>query len=441
MQNRRVPPYNLEAETAVLGAVLLNNDCWDVVRSILDSGDFYSEAYRRIFQAMEGLVAAGVKVDHVTLGNKLRDKGELEKVGGAIVLSRLTDAVATTASVAHYADIVHEKSAIRQVMHDAQEVVSQGFSGEGVDELSQGLINLMDSAQRLARKRMPMNLHDLGDAVLENYRKVAEGYRGIELPWPSLDNMTAGLWPKTVTVFVARPGTGKTFIAVICAKHAWEKGKRVLIVSPEMDKESIAERFFVIKAAVNYHHVITGALPTKSHERFESTIKECKGLPGLYIMDSEDDLSPRGIDAAIRACQPELVAIDSMYDLDIEGDRKDRILRALEWMKSNSKKRNYASLGFAQQNRVAEMAEKKGGGSRLGTIALADEIGQDAQTVIAIEQSKDDSADKILKLRPLKIRRGQFRKTVLRVNWDFETMRVDEIPDKDDKYADDDIPF
>ena len=353
----------------------------------------------------------------------------------------ILDTVATTANVSYYSDIVKETSQIRKLIFEAQEVSAKGYGGFTVEELSEGMEGLVRAAHALGKRKMPHSVPGLGPKVLENYKLVAGGYRGIELPWKTIDNMTAGLWPKTVTMFVARPSAGKSMVCIICARHAWLSGKRVLIVSPEMDKEEMAERFFVVHAGVSYQDVISGQLPTTVEKRFEQTIKDNKELKDLYILDAGDDLSPKGIDAAIRACDPHLVAIDAMYDLKIKGERRDRMLAALEWTKNNCKEHGYAAVGFAQQNRIAELSEKKGGGARLGTIALADEIGQDAQNVFALEQTKDDKADHILKLKPLKIRRGQFIRDSVRIHWDFDQMIFSELPSDDDSYDDGDIPF
>ncbi|MDD5511436.1 MAG: DnaB-like helicase N-terminal domain-containing protein [Dehalococcoidales bacterium] len=437
----RVPPYDMDAEDAVLGAILLNNSCLQEARSIIDSDDFYARSNRMIFDAMKDLAEEGIPIDAVTLGGKLIARGELDAAGGAIRFSKFADTVVTSANISYYASIVHRTYVLRKVIACAQDVVANGYEGKDPGVLSASMERLIESAAELERKHMPATMFSLGDEVLEWYRQVANGYRGIEMPWPSLDIMTAGLWPRTLTMFVARPGSGKSFIAVICARHAWMKGKKVLVISPEMDKLSMAERFFVVHSSVSYQQVVAGELPSAIEAKYSETINSLKMQDGLYIMDSEDDITPRGIDAAIRACKPDLVACDSMYDLKIKGERKDKLLAALEWIKQNSKKHRYAAVGFAQQNRVAELSEKKGGGARLGTIALADEIGQDAQTVIALEQSKDDRADKVMKFRPLKIRRGYTKKTLIKAHWDFDAMRFDEIEEAGTGESYDDIPF
>jgi len=438
----RVPPYSKEAEGAVLGGILLNNEALVIVEGILSQSDFYMEPSRRIYAAMRNLADDKTPIDHITLAEQLKKNGDYEKIGGAATLSRLTDLVVTTANIDHYAGIIREKSAIRGVVHASQEAAAHGFSSEDPETLNASVLSIVEASHALARTRMPMSMFELGDGVLEMYRKVAGGYRGIPLPWPTLDNMTAGMWPKTVTMFVARPGVGKTFVAVIAARHAWQQGCRTLIVSPEMSKEEIAERFFVVEADVSYLDVMRGQLSDFSLPKLEDTIERSRTKENLWIMDSNDDLSLRGIEAAVRACRPHLVAVDSIYDLKISGDRRERALAALEWMKRGAKALDFACVGFAQQNRAAELSEKKGGGARLGTIALADEIGQDVHAVYALEQSKDDKADKVLRFKTLKLRRGHILREVVRANWDFDGMNYDEIPEKDEGYDDNEpVPF
>jgi len=438
----RVPPYNKEAESAVLGAVLLNNDALEIVDAVLSKEDFYVESYRTIYGAMLELRGSGTPIDHVTLGQKLIRDGQLERVGGPMALDGLTDSVATVANVEHYAAIVYEQAAMRRVIYTSQTVLADAWNTRGTEEITAAVEAIVAASHGLARTRMPSKIFDLGPGVIDLYRKVAGGYRGIALPWPTLDNMTAGMWPKTLTMFVARPGVGKTFIAVIAARYAWASGYRTLIVSPEMSKEEIAERFFVVESGVSYRDMIHGQLSDFTLPKLEKTIQDLTTAENLWIMDASDDITPKGIEAAIRACKPNLVAVDSMYDLRVKGERRDRALVALEWMKDAAKRLEFACCGFAQQNRTAELSERKGGGARLGTIALADEIGQDAHAVFALEQSKDDKDDKVLWIKPLKLRRGQILKERVGLNWDFDAMKYDEIPEAEEGYKDEEeVPF
>lgn len=439
----RVPPYNAEAEMAVLGSILLNNDSFHVVDSILDRSDFYVEAHCVMYDAICDLDKDKIPIDHVTLGNRLKEKGLLEKIGGAMSLSNLTDAVVTAENIEHYAGIVREASGIRKVIQACQKTVSVGLASTNTDGMPDAIHGVVEASNFLSRSRMPETIFKSGQGVIDLYKKVAGGYRGIPLPWPTLDNMTVGMWPKTVTVFVARPGTGKTFVATISGRHAWKEGRRTLLVSPEMSKLEIAERFFAIESNVSYKDMVRGQISDFSYPDLESTVDRTREESNLWIMDSDDDITVGGIEAAIRACKPDFVAIDSLYGVRAPGERRDRLLVALNWVMDAAKRLNFAACVFAQQNRKAELSEKKGGGSRLGTIALVDELSQDPHAVFALEQTNDDRADKILKVRTLKVRRGYISKPVVKVHWDWDENNYDEIEEEDDEYRDDDggIPF
>lgn len=436
------PPNSNNAERACLGCILLRQDTFAVIDSIIDESDFWNKGHQIIYNAMRFLINDGTAVDNVTLGELLIQRGEIEKAGGILYLGELTDGVATTVNAEAYANVVRERSAARAIMYAAGKLVDA--SRKGMDATLAAMEAVTEASDMLSRSRMPASLLDLGDEVMANYNRAKAGFSGIALPWPTLNEMTMGMWPGTTTFFVARPGVGKTFVAVIAARHAWLEGHPTLIVSPEMSKEEIAERFFVVDSGVNYDNVVRGTLGAWELPKLVDSINSRKGGTGLYIMDADDDLSPKGIESAIRACKPELVGIDSIYDLRIRGERRDRALVALEWMRRSSKRFGVPFCAFAQQNRAAELSEKKGGGSRLGTIALADEIGQDAHSVFALEQDKDMRADKKLSFKPLKLRRGRWSGDDVIVNWDFEKMNFSEDPvnakgkDFDDQ---DDIPF
>lgn len=445
----RVPPYDREAEVAVLGSILLRNDAIDVAETILDSSDFFQPGHRVVYEAMLALHKDGVGIDHVTLGAALKDRGDLGKIGGPGVLRDLTEAVATAANVEHYLGIVRRHAATRRVLAAAAVVQQVGMPGpaSGPEELERALAALETASAALSRSRMPTNLLTLGDGVLAMYDRVAHGYSGIPLPWPSINGITSGMWPRTVTLFVARPGVGKSQVAVLAARHAWMQGFRVLIVSPEMGRDEIAERFFTVEASVSYQRLVRGQLSDFELPALEKTVEECKVRDGVYILDSEDDLSPRGIEAAIRACRPKLLAVDALYDLKLHGERRDRFVAAVEWIKNVVKRYELAGCAFAQQNRLAEMSEKKGGGSRLGTIGLGDEAGQDAHAVYALEQDKDMRNDNRMLIRPLKARRGSFAGLTdgVEVNWNFSDMLFDEIDrgEEGNEYdeKDDEVPF
>lgn len=444
----RVPPYNMDAERACLGSVLLINATMATLTQIVDEQDFYVESHRRIFGAMVRLQSGFNPIDHVTLGNELTCHGELEKIGGAMALDGLTAAIGSTVNVEHYARIVRKLSQVRGLIEAAGQMVAEGFEyGHKADDekIDLAVKAFEQAASSRGAQIMPDRLHAFGDRVLESYERVKSGYVGIPFPWPTMNEMTMGQWPGTMTMFVARPGTGKTQVAIISARHAWSLGKRVLIVSPEMSKAEIAERYFVLEAGTSYGNVMRGTLSDFELAKLRGSIDSQRDMDGLWIMDATDDVSGKGIDAAIRACQPHYVAVDSIYMLKFKGDKAERTASAIDWFGQSTKRFNYAGSAYSQLNRGAELSEKKGGGVRLGTIALSDQIAWDAHAVFALEQDQEMKADKKMRFTPLKIRRGNFSDSLM-VRWDFDRMIFTEMekevskPFMDYGY-DDTVPF
>jgi replicative DNA helicase len=435
----RVPPYSQEAEAAVLGSILLDNSVLQEVESIVTEEDFYVETHKRIYKSMLSLNRLHVGIDHVTLGTELRRLGDLEKVGGAMALANLTDAVVTSVRAKEYSNIVHEKAARRRVIYKAQEIVADGFRED--KELDNHIDEIVTAAIQLSRTQMPDSLPGRGENVLRTYEKVASGYRGVPMPWKSLSNMTAGMWPKTVTIVVGRPATGKSSCVVLMGRHAWQNNYPTLIVSPEMSKDELAERFFVNETGVSYLDIIAGTLSDHQLPKLVKSVEDLKDAQGIWIMDSEDDLSARGIERAIRACKPKFVAVDSMYKLDFKGDKADRLVQSLSWLEKSAKKYDFAAVGFAQQNREAEKSEKHGGGARLGTIALSDDMGQDPHAVFALEQTIDMKADNKMRIHILKIRRGKWTRRYIDANWNFDTNDYSEIEEQEEEYSDKDAAY
>jgi len=861
----RVPPHSEEAERAILGSILLNNKAFGIVSGVITKNDFYLESNRRVFDAMATLSEDRNPIDALTISNILTEKGSLERVGGAIFLAGLSDSVATMANVEHYADIVKEKSQTRKMIVAAQRLLNDAYCNNGAEKIDDSVVKIIDASRQMSKDQMPDTIFQHGPAVLELYNKVAGGFRGIPLPWPTLDNIITGMWPGTFSMFVARPGVGKcqrfdtlvtdptngryypisevvkserkvltraedgsistvlpsafldmgekecirikmasgrelsgtpehpvmtvdgwkrmdelstgdhvetvastpepinklepsdseaillgalladggytnnrvmfnkqdeaildavraacddfdvdlrktpclekiksawvisrrrpaggrncpnpvrlmldrygcghkkskdkvipgevfsfsneklalflgmligcdgyvcskdvgitlaskemvyqiqrlllrfgvlssinykkskcngkefdawrlrvyagsidnfkkidlvslhkkenlsklspgkhamvgniqvtdgikqriieivnamtdsdrvkcnhiaadklgwkngfcanrvyrrdtvtrlvfeafvssfglqdefghllanawdkivdisddgvhhvydltvdgthsfvandmvvhnSFLAIISAMYAWKQGYRVLIVSPEMSKGEMAERFFALDANVSYKGMVEGALSDFVYPKLEGKVEERLNAHGLYIMDATDDISLRGIESAVRKCKCQLLSMDSIYKLRIKGDRKERAVAALEWSTWASQEYNFAGMGYGQQNREAEKSVKKGGGSRLGTIALADEFGQDAHNVFALEQTQDEKHDGIIRVIPMKSRRGSITRPHIMLRWDFDGMLYGEMTEEEEAFIDkEEMPF
>src|SRR5437867_44108 len=261
---RRVPPQNLEAESSVLGGILLENDAINVVLELLRTGDFYRESHRKIFRAMIELADRSEPVDIITLSECLKNRGELEAVGGSAYLASLNDFVPTAANISYYARIVREKSILRHLINAATEVATKGYDGTGNVE------ELLDSAERaifdITEQRIKGSFVKVGDMMKDSIKMVEKLFErktmitGVPTGFKDLDTKTAGLQPADLIIVAARPGMGKTAFSLNIASHAAFSGYGVAVFSLEMAKEQLALRLLCSEARVDNSKVRTGYL-------------------------------------------------------------------------------------------------------------------------------------------------------------------------------------
>jgi replicative DNA helicase len=294
----------------------------------------------------------------------------------------------------------------------------------------------------------PVSMFELGDKVVDSIENAKGGETGYQFPWPTLTKATNGMFAGTVTMYVARPGTGKTFVAVLQARKSWLDEKRVLLISPEMDSEEIAERFFVIDSKVSYGRVVQGSVTDFEIKKIKNRVAETKKLEGMWILDGEDSCDPMKIESAVKMLQPDIVCIDASYMLEFKGrNEKEQIDAMFKWARKAAKKLNIAIVLFHQLSREAEKDKKQGGGARMGTIALTDKAAWDCYNIFALVQDTDMRADKRMKIRAVKIRRPACWFEEMEVHWNFDDMVFDELKRGDaskskplNQYADDEDP-
>jgi replicative DNA helicase len=213
----RVPPQNLEAEQGVLGSMLLDRDAIARVVEMLRPEDFYRDAHRRIYDAVVELFERGEPVDLITVTDRLRDKGQLDDVGGAAYVTALLNSIPTAANVEYYARIVLQKSMLRQLIAAGTQIAHLGFEGENDVEL------LIDRAEKLvfsiADRRMLQQFLQMRDLIVESFGRIEQRFHkkqaitGVPTGFYDLDVKTGGLQPSDLIIVAARPGMGK------CLKH------------------------------------------------------------------------------------------------------------------------------------------------------------------------------------------------------------------------------
>src|SRR5262245_43600785 len=231
----RTLPHNLEAEKCVLGAILINNHAFNQAAEVIDAGDFFRDAHRRIFEKMVGLSERSEPVDLVTLKDELGRAGELDEVGGPAYIAALTDGVPRSANVEYYARIVKEKSTLRRLIQSATDILTQAYEGEEEPD------ELLDSAERsifqIAQHRLRQGFVPLSDFVDKSYQLIERlqahqgNITGVPSGFVDLDEMTSGFQKQDLVIVAARPSMGKTSLVLNMAMNAAITGRTIGIFS------------------------------------------------------------------------------------------------------------------------------------------------------------------------------------------------------------------
>lgn len=190
MISGQVPPHSRDAEECVIGGILIEPEVLKVVTQNLSANDFYIESHKVIYEAMVALSNAGQPIDMITLGNILRDQGDLGRIGGNRYLARIIDATPTTANIKHHARIVKKKAMVRRAVYVAQKVVSAGYNGADVDEAISHYLKTADYLRKARRDEAHVHtLADVMPAVEEQYERTKRGEMGVPFPWETMTNM------------------------------------------------------------------------------------------------------------------------------------------------------------------------------------------------------------------------------------------------------------
>lgn len=380
----RVPPHSKEAEEAVLGAILLNDKALDVVRSILSSESFYIEANRRIFSAMLRCEAEGFRVDHVTLGNQLIKNGDVEKIGGLIVLDDLTEKCATVANVEYYARIVADMETVRRMIYAAQQVVAEGF--EDHEEAATYIANAQArvASVEIRHSEKPETLQaDLHQAFTEiEQGKRPEGVipTGIE----GIDNALGGLWPGIMTILAARPAMGKSCLGENIAVNAAMLGHRVLRLDLESTRQIAVRRLIARFAEVDLLDLTLNRATAEERSRILDACSKISRLGTLWVKDmphrTTDDIRSAVVTHKNRNGL-DLLVIDHLRKIQGKGKSPTEITSdASDAMSRLAQELNVPMLMLAQLSRASEGRQDKR--PVLSDLRQSGTIEEDARTVI-----------------------------------------------------------
>jgi replicative DNA helicase len=277
------------------------------------------------------------------------------------------------------------------------------------------------------------SLFKLGPEIIDYYKRIQEGERGVLTPWDKVNNATLGFWPEDLILFVARVGIGKTWTAVLLALHAWRTPKpktgvqqRVLFITTEVSRMRIGMRFYAAMERLPYQELTHGQLDKLSAEpRFFRAVEELYNAEGLYIIGGDFDFQIESISSAIETSKPDIVVLDGVYLLRGPGaTRNEKMANTFDEMKRLAKRKKVPILITTQFNREVKSKDMEKTVD-VSAIALSDVGAWNADLIYALIQDKDMKQEKRMMLKPLKVREGSGEDVL--INWDFSRMNFSEL--------------
>jgi len=396
-----MPPQSIEAEEAVLGAILKQPNVLNKIVEMLKPESFYMPAHRYIYDAIKHLYDSNENIDIVSVSETLNYASKLESVGGRAYINDLLANTVTTANVKYYAKIIQENAIKRSLISAGSEIVASGYEKQiTVDEA-------LDSAERLifdiASKKSTSDLVHVKDIVLDTYQKIEYNYEhkgeltGVATKFYELDTMTNGLHKSDLIIIAARPAMGKTAFALNIAQNVAIQSKvPVAIFSLEMSRQQLMQRMLCSEAEVDTQRLKTGNMQSKDWEKLANAMNEFSQAP-IYIDDTSGctitDLRAKCRRLKMKEKDLGLIVIDYLQLMEGTGkeDRMQQISAISRGLKVLARELDVPVIALSQLSRAVESRNDKR--PMLSDLRESGAIEQDADIVMFIY--RDDYYKKV----------------------------------------------
>ena len=398
----RIPPHSPEAEESVLGALLLDKDAIIAVAEFLRPDDFYDERHREIYISSLELYEERVPIDVLTISERLKKRKVLKKIGGVSYLVSIANKVPTAAHVEHYGKIVKDSATKRSLMKAASTLVELSMD-EGL-----AANELLDKAEAevfsLTQKHLRQAFTAVRDALAESFdrldelHKQAEGLRGVPTGYKDLDDTLAGLQKSNLIVLAARPGIGKTTLALNIAQNVAVNSQRpVGFFSLEMSREELVDRLLVAQADIDAWRLKTGKLTEDDFTKLSNAMGELAEAP-LYI-DDTPALTILEMRTKARRLQVEVGADLLIVDyLQLARSRylENRVQEVSEisqGLKNLARELKIPVIAISQLSRAVEQRGEKR--PQLADLRESGSIEQDADVVMFLWRENEENFENI----------------------------------------------
>jgi replicative DNA helicase len=394
----RTPPHSSEAEQAFLGGLLLDSQSWDNVADVLRSEDFYRPDHRVIFDAIGKLAALGQPSDAVTVSEQLERSGQLADAGGLAYLGALARDTPTAANVRAYAEIVRERSLLRQLLKAGTDIAASVFNNEG--ETARELVETAESRVFAIAEQGVRGQRDGAVAVqslmpalidqIDEWHNNPDGMRGLPTGFDEFDRKTGGLRGGDLVVVAGRPSMGKTTFAVNMAEFAaLKEGVKasVAIFSMEMPSEQLLTRMLSSVGRVSLQHIRSGGISDDDWPRITGAAGQLS--EARIFIDETPGLTPTELRARARRVHREhglnLVVVDYLQLMQVPGNQENRATEIAEisrGLKALAKELHVPVIALSQLNRgVEQRVDKK---PVMSDLRESGAIEQDADMILLI---------------------------------------------------------
>jgi replicative DNA helicase len=368
----RRPPHSAEAEQSVLGGLMLDNQGWDRIADRLQEKDFYLLPHRILFRTIVDCANHAKPFDVVTLTDALNSTNQLAEIGGELYLYELAHKTPSAANIVAYADIVRERSVLRQLIGVATDITENAFTPAG-----RSINELVDEAERKVfqisnqgvRGSGPLRISDFLTRAVDRIDILFHSDQvitGLSTGYKDLDEMTSGLQPADLIIVAGRPSMGKTTFAMNMAEHAAIQGdKPILIFSMEMPGQALAMRMMSSLGLIDQHKIRTGKLNDEDWPRITSAVSMLS--EAKMFIDDTPALSPGEVRARARRVAKEqgalgLIVIDYLQLMQVPGSKENRTTEISEIsrsLKALAKELDVPIIALSQLNRSLEQRGDK----------------------------------------------------------------------------------
>lgn len=410
-EHLRVPPHNLEAETSVLGSLMLDKDAVIKIADLLQIGDFYKDDHNLIYETMLALYADREPIDVLSLANKLEEKGQLERVGGSSYLASLVNSVPSASNVVHYAKVVQKKVLLRRLISAAAEIVEMGYDeSEDVqkllDEAEQKVFSV--SQKYIKQDFVPIkSILELAFERIDELHKSDHIFRGVQTFFPDLDHLLAGLQKSDLLIIAARPSIGKTTLALDIARQVGVHAKvPVGIFSLEMGADQLVDRMIAAEAGIDLWKLRTGKLSSEGVDNDFERISDAMGVlsEAPIFIDDSGTLNIMEMRTMARRLQAEhhlgLIIVDYLQlmegRMNRSGDnRVQEISEISRGLKQLARELDIPLIALSQLSRAVEARQDQI--PKLSDLRESGSIEQDADVVMFLyreDRVKPDTPNK-----------------------------------------------